>query len=79
MRKITHPFGLLAVASLGALFLLVAGAGAIAVWASLNDTWRHFFLMEQTFATLTPIVLGVAAVAVITSLAAILRSGSRND
>lgn len=75
MREGIRPLGLLAVASVGTLLLVVIGAGAIAVWAQLNNTWRHFFLMEQTFATLTPIVLGIAAVAVLTSLAAALRSG----
>lgn len=76
MRETAHPLGMLAVVAVGTLVLLVAGSGAIAVWAQLNNTWRHFFLMEQTFSTLTPIVIGVAVIAVITSLAAVLRSGS---
>lgn len=75
MRETVRPLGLLAVASVGALVLLVVGAGAVAVWAQLSGSWRHFFLMERTFAALTPIVLGVAALAVIACFAAVLRSG----
>ncbi|MFW5918465.1 MAG: hypothetical protein ACOCR0_03175 [Haloferacaceae archaeon] len=68
-------YRLLTVVSVGTLCLLVAGAGAIAVWARLNNTWEHFFLMEETFATLTPIVVVVGAVALVASIGAVLRTG----
>lgn len=61
------------VATVGALYLLVAGAGSVAVWAQFNNTWEHFFLMEQTFATVTPIVVAVGAIALLASLGAVLR------
>lgn len=61
------------VVTVGALCLLVAGLGSVAVWAQFNNTWEHFFLMEQTFATVTPIVVAVGAIALLASLGAVLR------
>jgi hypothetical protein len=68
-------FHRLTVASVGVLCLLVGAAGAVGVWARLNNTWEHFFLMEQTFATLTPIVVVIGAIALIASIGAVLSTG----
>lgn len=47
----------------GALLLVVAGVGAVAVGAELLNTWGHYFLMERAIAAATPlagVLLGVA-------------------
>lgn len=77
MRESTSAslFHRLTVASVGTLCLLVAAAGAVGVWARLNNTWEHFFLMEQTFATLTPIVVAIGVIALLASIGAVLRTG----
>lgn len=69
------PYPVLAVVTVATLCLLVAVAGAVGVWAQLNNNWESFFLMEQLFAGLTPIIVGVGAVALLASLGAVLRIG----
>jgi hypothetical protein len=70
-----EPYSTLAVGTVAILCLLVVGAGAVGVWAQLNNDWESFFLMEQLFASLTPIVVGVGVIALLASLGAVLRMG----
>lgn len=72
-RLPTDPPRAIALASVSVLCLLVAGAGAFAVIAQLSNTWTYFFYMEQLFATLTPVVVIVAAIALLASIAVVLR------
>lgn len=68
----TRWYRILIVVSVGTLCLLVATAGAVAVWAQLYNSWEHFFLMERTFATITPIAVAVGAIGLFASMGAVL-------
>ncbi|WP_254536046.1 hypothetical protein [Halomarina litorea] len=50
-----------AVASVGALCLLVAGVGAVAMVAEYNATWDWYFLMERAVAFATPAAMWLLA------------------
>lgn len=65
----------LVIGTVATLCLLVGGAGAVGVWAQLHNDWESFFLMEQLFASLTPIIVGVGVIALLASLGAALRTG----
>ncbi|QIO21905.1 hypothetical protein [Haloarcula sp. JP-L23] len=63
-----NPFGLTAAASVILLCVLVAGAGAIAIYAETVGTWRSLFLMEQALALLVPTVKALLAVAFVSGV-----------
>ncbi|MDS0277771.1 hypothetical protein NDI85_08190 [Halomicroarcula sp. S1AR25-4] len=60
--------GLTAAASVTLLCILVAGAGAIAIYAETVGTWRSLFLMEQALALLVPTVKALLAVAFVSGV-----------
>lgn len=64
-----------AVASVGALCLLVAGVGAVAVFAESYATWNWYFVMEQSIALATPVTMWLlgAALAGLVGLTAVAR------
>lgn len=70
----TRWYRILTVVSMGTLCLLVVTAGAVAVWAQLYNSWEHFFLMERTFATITPIAVAVGAIGLFASIGAVLHT-----
>jgi hypothetical protein len=61
---------LAAVASVGALCLLVAGVGAVAVYAESQGTWGWYFQMEQAIAFATPLSIWLLGAAVALSFGA---------
>jgi hypothetical protein len=63
-----QPFGALAVAVAVALCLVVAGVGAVAIWAELEHTWRSFFLMEQVMEMAAPATKLLLVAVVVTGL-----------
>lgn len=69
-----NPFGLVAVASLSLLCLVVAGAGAVAIYAETVGTWRSLFLMEQTLTLLVPTVKVLLAVAFVAGVGLVVGS-----
>lgn len=64
------PLGVFAVGAFGALCAIVMGVGAVAIFAELGNTWTHYFFLEQTVATATPVTTTLLAVAVVTGLLA---------
>lgn len=63
-----QPFGALAVVVAGALCLVVAGVGAVAIWAEFVHTWRSFFLMEQVMSMAAPATTLLLAAIIVTGL-----------
>jgi len=66
-----NAVALASVATVVALVALVAGVGAIGLWAGYVNTWRSFFIMEQVVATVTPVVLALAAALVVSGIGTI--------
>lgn len=54
-----NPDGALVAATGLGLCLLVAGLGAVAVWAQFVGTWSSLFLMERAKALVAPVALGL--------------------
>lgn len=63
-----QPFGALAVTAAVALCVVVAGVGAIAVWAEFEHSWRSFFVMEQVMAMAAPVTKLLLAAVLLTGL-----------
>lgn len=60
------PLGAFAVSAFGALCVVGMGIGVVAMIAELGNTWSHYFFLEQTVATATPVsatLFGAAIVA----------------
>lgn len=71
----TRALTALVAATTGGLVILVAGVGAIAVFAELAGTWNHYFLMERTLeaaALPTVVLLGAS---LLSGMAAVSRAG----
>lgn len=58
----------------GALLVVVAGVGAVAVGAELLDTWGHYFLMERAIAAATPLAGVLLGLALLGALATAVRA-----
>jgi len=72
-RLRADPFGVVAVASVLALVVLVAAAGAISVYAETVGTWRSLFFMEQTLALLVPTVKALMVVSLAAGVGMVLQ------
>ncbi|MFB6117731.1 hypothetical protein [Halosegnis sp.] len=76
MRDVSvQPVEALVAISVGGLCLLVAAVGGLALWAEYVDTWRSFFVLEQTLAMAAPATTVVAALVVVVGAVVVLRSG----
>jgi hypothetical protein len=72
-RLRADPFGVVAVASVLALVVLVAAAGAISIYAETVGTWRSLFFMEQTLALLVPTVKALMVVSLAAGIGMVLQ------
>lgn len=68
------PVGALALGSVGALCLVVAGVGAVAVVSELAGTWDYYFLMERTVALATPVATALLGATVLAGAVAVVRA-----
>lgn len=66
-----RPVGTLAVGVAVALCLVVAGVGAVAIWAEFEHTWRSFFVMEQVMALAAPAATLLLVGVIVTGLGAV--------
>jgi len=66
--------GSAALVAAGALLVVVAGVGAVAVGAELLDTWGHYFLMERTITAATPLAGVLLGLALLGALATAVRA-----
>lgn len=76
MRKLrdANPIGLATVGTAVTLALLVAGVGAVGLWARYVNTWRSLFLMERVTAAVAPVTLALLAALVVSGAVLIVRS-----
>lgn len=76
MRELrdANPLGLATVGATVTLLLLVAGVGAVGLWARYVNTWRSLFLMERVTAAAVPVTLGLVAALIVTGAALIVLS-----
>lgn len=58
----------------GALVVVVAGVGAVAVGAELLNTWGHYFLMERAIAAATPLAGVLLGLALLGAMATAVRA-----
>ncbi|MFB6206769.1 MAG: hypothetical protein ABEJ05_09630 [Haloglomus sp.] len=63
--------GGLAVAAAGALCLLVAGVGLVALAAEFSRSWGAYFVMERVVAAATPAAVVLAGALLLAGLAAV--------
>jgi hypothetical protein len=63
-----NPVGLASVVTAAALVVVVAGVGALGLWARYVNTWRSFFIMERVVETATPVVLALTAALVVSAI-----------
>jgi len=68
------PVGALALGSAGALCLVVAGVGAVAVVAELVGTWNYYLVMERAVALAAPVATALLGVAVLAGAGAVVRA-----
>ena len=76
MRRLrdANPLGLATVGTAMTLLLLVAGVGAVGLWARYVNTWRSLFLMERVTAAVAPVTVALLVALVVTGGALIARS-----
>jgi multisubunit Na+/H+ antiporter MnhC subunit len=76
MRELrdTNPVGLATVGTAVTLLLLVAGVGAVGLWARYVNTWRSFFFMERVTAAAAPVTIALLAALVVSGAVLIVRS-----
>lgn len=74
-RLAADPFGALTLGFVGALCLVVAGVGAVAVVAELVGVWRYYLLMERTIALATPVATVLLAATILAGLGTVIRAG----
>ena len=75
MRDVSvRPLDALVAVSVGGLCLLVAGVGAIALWAEFQQTWRSFFLFERTLEAAAPVTAAAAVLLVVAGGAVVARA-----
>lgn len=71
MRERTSRLaGTVAISACGMCCIVVMGVGAVAIAAEFAGTWSHYFILEQTVATVTPLSMGLLALAIVTGLVA---------
>lgn len=68
------PVGTVALATLGALAVVVASVGAVAILAEWAGVWGSYFLMEQTVAAASPVATALAGLALLAGVGVALRS-----
>lgn len=75
MRELrgVKPIGLATVATAAMLALLVAGVGAVGLWAQHVNTWRSFFLLERVAVMAAPVALVLSATLLVTAAGLIAR------
>ncbi len=65
MTRTARAVRVAALASVGALCLLVAGVGAVAVFAESYATWDWYFVMEKAIALATPAAMWLLGAALV--------------
>lgn len=63
MPTYAHVIRVGALALTGVVLLVVASVGAVAYVAELHQTWQWYFRMEEAIRAATPVVAGLAGVA----------------
>lgn len=66
--------GTAAALSFGALALIVAGVGGVAVVAEWRGDWSSYFFMERTVAAVTPFAMVLAAIVVLAGFVVVYRA-----
>jgi hypothetical protein len=76
MRRLrdANPVGLATVGTAVTLLLLVAGVGAVGLWARYVNTWRSLFFMERVTAAAAPVTLALFAALIAAGAALIVLS-----
>lgn len=62
----------LSAVSLVAALVIVAGVGALSVYASFANTWHWFFRMEQAASLAVPVVVGLLGLSVTSAVGVIV-------
>lgn len=71
----TRALAALVAATTGGLVVLVAGVGAVAVFAELAGTWSHYFLMERAIEAAALPTLALFGAALLVGLVAVAHAG----
>lgn len=69
-NRSVNPLATVAVAAFGALCVVGIGIGVVAMVAELGNTWSHYFFLEQTVATATPVTATLFGAAIVAGLLA---------
>lgn len=74
MRNPSSLVGASALVLSSAVVVIVAAVGAVAFVAELHQTWTWYFRMEETISTVTPVVMGLVGVVLVTLFGLVLLS-----